>query len=340
MKIVIAGGTGFLGGPLAEMYAEDGNEVFVLSRSVPAGEKRHDPGTGVPGITRVGWVPDGSSGPWSTVLENADALVNLAGERLDAKRWNERTKAQMRDSRILATRSLVAALRSVQAIPAVFISGSAVGYYGACDSRPLSERDSPGQDFLAQLCVDWEKEALPAASLTRVVLIRTGIVLERSGGALPEMMKPFRFFAGGPLGSGRQYVSWVHRLDWVEMVRWLVQTPIGPRTGQRHGAASGDQPSARARNRPRHAASQPAAGAGVRLESGGGRVRRVAGHRPARHSSHRPAGGLSFSVSGAGSGVQGDVRGVVLPWAQGVAGSNPVAPTTLRSPGFHRGSTR
>ena len=164
------------------------------------------------------------------MLENADALVNLAGEPLDAKRWSAQTKQQLRDSRVLATASLVAAMRSLSSAPAVFISGSAVGYYGPCDNRPLSERDEPGKDFLAQLCVDWEKEALPAANQTRVVLIRTGIVLERSGGALPEMMKPFRFFVGGPLGSGRQYVSWVHRLDWVEMVRWIVQTPsvMGP----------------------------------------------------------------------------------------------------------------
>lgn len=225
MIIVIAGGTGFLGGPLAEMYAEDGHEVRVLSRTVPSGETRHDPGTGVPGITRVGWIPDGAAGPWSSALDGADAVINLAGESLAAKRWNDATKRALYDSRILATRSLVAALRGLPTPPPVFISGSAVGYYGACDNRPLSERDSAGSDFLARLCVDWEKEARPAADLTRVVLIRTGIVLERSGGALPEMMKPFRFFVGGPLGSGRQYVSWIHRLDWVEMVRWLVQTP-------------------------------------------------------------------------------------------------------------------
>jgi uncharacterized protein (TIGR01777 family) len=224
MIIVIAGGTGFLGGPLAEMYAEDGHEVRVLSRSVPSGETRHDPGTGVPGITRVGWIPDGSAGPWSSALDGADAVINLAGESLAAKRWNDTTKRSIYDSRILATRGLVAALRGLATPPPVFISGSAVGYYGACDNRPLSERDPAGSDFLARLCVDWEKEAQPAAALTRVVLIRTGIVLERSGGALPEMMKPFRFFVGGPLGSGRQYVSWIHRLDWVEMVRWLVQT--------------------------------------------------------------------------------------------------------------------
>ncbi len=109
----------------------------------------------------------------------------------------------------------------------MFISGSAVGYYGPSDHRPLTESDPPGTDFLAQLCADWEKEARQAERPgTRVVLLRTGIVLERSGGALPEMMRPFRFFAGGPLGSGRQYVSWIHRLDWIEIVRWIVQTPV------------------------------------------------------------------------------------------------------------------
>jgi uncharacterized protein (TIGR01777 family) len=226
MIIVIAGGTGFLGGPLAEMYAEDGHEVRVLSRTVPSGETRHDPGTGVPGITRVGWIPDGTAGPWSSALDGADAVINLAGASLAAKRWNDATKRAIYDSRILATRSLVAALRGLTTPPPVFISGSAVGYYGASDNRPLSESDPPGTGFLAQLCADWEAEARQAQrDGTRVVVLRTGVVLERSGGALLEMMRPFRFFAGGPIGSGRQYVSWIHRLDWIEIVRWLVQTP-------------------------------------------------------------------------------------------------------------------
>lgn len=226
MKIVIAGGTGFLGGPLAEMYAEDGNEVFVLTRSLIAGDTRHDPGTGVPGVTRAGWTPDGTTGPWAAVLENADAVVNLAGASLAGERWNPRTKAKIHDSRVLATRSLAAATAAAKVPPRVFISGSAVGYYGHADSQPLTETAPPGQDFLARLCVDWEHETIKADRAgTRVVTLRTGVVLERAGGALPEMMKPFRFFVGGRIGSGRQYLSWIHRLDWIEIVRWIVVTP-------------------------------------------------------------------------------------------------------------------
>ncbi len=224
MRLVIAGGTGFLGAPLAEMYAEEGHDVRVLTRSLMAGDTRHDPGTGMPGITRVGWVPDGKSGPWASVLEGASALINLSGESLAAKRWNPARKAQLRDSRIRATRSLAAALKAATTPPPVFISGSAVGYYGASGDTPLTESSPAGSDFLAQLCQDWEREALAAARPdVRIVLLRTGIVLERSGGALPQMMLPFRFFAGGKIGTGRQYVSWIHRLDWIEMVRWLVQ---------------------------------------------------------------------------------------------------------------------
>ena len=226
MKIVIAGGSGFLGSPLAEMYAEDGHDVRMLTRSLESGETRHDPGTGVPGITRVGWKADGKSGPWAAALEGADGVVNLAGESLASKRWSEASKKRFRDSRILSTRSLAEAIRAAATPPAVLISGSAVGFYGPSDERPLTENDPPGTDFLSQLCADWEQEARQAERPgTRLALLRTGIVLERSGGALPEMMRPFRFFVGGPIGSGRQYVSWIHRLDWIEIVRWIVQTP-------------------------------------------------------------------------------------------------------------------
>ena len=226
MRIIIAGGTGFLGSPLAEMYAEDSHDVRVLTRSLESGETRHDPGTGVPGISRVGWKADGSTGPWAAALEGADAVVNLSGESLASQRWSAAAKKRFGDSRILATRSLAAAIRAAATPPAVLISGSAVGFYGPAGDRPLTESDPSGPDFLAQLCVDWEQEARHAERPgTRVVLLRTGIVLERSGGALPAMMRPFRFFVGGPIGSGRQYVSWIHRLDWIEIVRWIVQTP-------------------------------------------------------------------------------------------------------------------
>jgi uncharacterized protein (TIGR01777 family) len=225
MRIVIAGGTGFLGSPLAEMYAEEGHDVRVLTRSLMPGDTRHDPGTGVPGITRVGWKADGAGGPWAHVVDGADAVIGLSGESLAAKRWTPERKRRFRDSRLLSTRSLATAIQAARTPPPVFIGGSAVGYYGPSDGRPVTESDPPGNGFLAELCTAWEQEARKAERPgTRVALLRTGIVLERSGGALREMMRPFKFFVGGRIGSGRQYVSWIHRLDWVEIVRWIVQT--------------------------------------------------------------------------------------------------------------------
>ncbi len=226
MRIVIAGGTGFLGSPLAEVYAEDGHDVRILTRGLPVGESQHDSGTGVPGITRVGWKPDGQSGPWSPVIDGADAVINLAGEGIGERRWTPQRKAQLRDSRIVPTRTLAAAIAGAASPPPVFVSGSGVGYYGASGDDPKTESSAPGDDFMAHLSEDWEAEARRAESAaTRVVLLRTGIVLERSGGALPKLTKPFLLFAGGPLGSGRQYLSWIHRHDWIEIVRWIVATP-------------------------------------------------------------------------------------------------------------------
>jgi uncharacterized protein (TIGR01777 family) len=231
MLIVIAGGTGFLGSPLAEGYAEDGHDVRVLTRGLAPGASRHDPGTGVPGVTRVGWSPSpssasGEAGFLADLVSGADAVINLAGESIADGRWTPPRKAALRDSRILATKSLVAAIAAAKPAPRVLVSGSAVGYYGPHGDETLTEASPPGDDFLANLCVDWEQEALRAsASGTRVALLRTGIVIERSGGALAKMITPFKLLAGGPLGSGRQYMSWIHRLDWLEMVRWIVDTP-------------------------------------------------------------------------------------------------------------------
>jgi uncharacterized protein (TIGR01777 family) len=226
MKIVIAGGTGFLGSPLAETYAEDGHDVRVLTRSLAPGESRHESGTGVPGITRVGWKPDGRSGPWAESISGADAVINIAGASIGGKRWSPQRKAELRDSRLLATRSVAEAVTAAPVAPQVVISSSAVGYYGTADGDPKTEASRAGGDFLAQLCEDWEKEAQRAArDGVRLAIIRTGLVLERSGGTLAQMMTPFKFFAGGRVGSGRQYMSWIHRLDWTEMVRWIVQTP-------------------------------------------------------------------------------------------------------------------
>ena len=225
MKVVIAGGSGFLGNPLAWAWAEEGHDIRVLTRSLAPGQAQHESGTGKPGITRVGWAPDGTAGPLAQELDGASLVVNLAGESVADGRWTAARKQALRDSRLNATRSIVTALAGTPRPPATFISGSAVGYYGDTDGRTVTEAAPAGQDFLAHLCEDWEGEAKRAESAgVRVVVVRTGIVLESSGGALPRMMLPYRFFAGGPLGSGRQYVSWVHRLDWMEIVRWIVQT--------------------------------------------------------------------------------------------------------------------
>lgn len=225
MRIVVAGGTGFLGSPLAETYAEDGHDVRVLTRALPPGESRHESGTGVPGITRVGWQPNGQTGPWTDAVTGADAVINLAGASLAARRWTPQLKAELRDSRVLSTRSLAAAIREAAQPPAAFISASGVGYYGTGDDAK-TEASPAGADFMAHLCEDWEAEAFKAArDGLRIVVTRTGFVLERSGGGLPQMARPFKLFVGGPLASGRQYMSWIHRLDWIEMIRWIVQTP-------------------------------------------------------------------------------------------------------------------
>jgi uncharacterized protein len=231
MKIVIAGGTGFLGSPLAEGYAEEGHDVRVLTRELPDGESRHDSGTGVPGVTRVGWRPQGQAGPWGSVIDGADAVINLAGANIGERRWTPQRKAVLHDSRIVPTRSIAAAIAAAAAPPPVFISASGVGYYGTANGEAKVESSPAGDDFLAHLCEDWESEAARARNpATRVVTIRSGVVLERSGGALAQMMLPFRFFAGGRMGSGRQYLSWIHRIDWIEMVRWIVDTAaiVGP----------------------------------------------------------------------------------------------------------------
>jgi uncharacterized protein (TIGR01777 family) len=222
MKVVIAGGTGFLGNALAWAWAEESHDVRVLTRSLAPGQAQHESGTGKPGITRVGWQPDGQAGSLARELEGAAVVINLAGESIAGGRWNAARKQALRDSRILPTRSLAAALAHTSGPPRTFMSGSGIDR----GTEPLTEGSSPGDDFLAHLCIEWEAEAQRAASpAVRVVLLRTAPVLETSGGALPQMMRPFRFFAGGPMGSGRQYMPWVHRLDWIEMVRWITDTP-------------------------------------------------------------------------------------------------------------------
>jgi uncharacterized protein (TIGR01777 family) len=218
MKVVIAGGSGFLGRPLTASLLQDHHDVVVLTR-----------GLGRPiaaGARSVPWDPNGESGPWAAAIDGAHVVVNLAGESIAGKRWTDAQKERILDSRVRATRSLVAAIGGAASPPSVFVSGSAVGYYGPLGDEPAKEETPAGHDFLAHVCERWEQEAMSAASdRTRVACIRTGIVLEKDGGALPQMLPPFRFGAGGPVGSGRQYWPWIHRDDWIALVRWVIETP-------------------------------------------------------------------------------------------------------------------
>jgi uncharacterized protein (TIGR01777 family) len=225
MKIVIAGGTGFLGRPLADALAAERHDVVVLSRA-----PSHSRG----GVRFVSWTPDGSAGAFAGEIDGAGAIVNLAGEPIAAMRWSSDQKRRILDSRVNATRSLVEAILRAANPPGVLVSGSAVGYYGPLGDQIAPEETPAGSDFLARVSEQWEAEAQRAASdRTRVVCLRTGLVLERDGGALPKMLPPFRLFAGGPVGSGRQYWPWIHRDDWIRLVRWVIDagTVSGPVNG-------------------------------------------------------------------------------------------------------------
>ena len=216
MRIVLAGATGFLGRPLMNALRSAGHELVSLTRQP----------RGIDGVREVSWTPDGTAGPWAEAVDGADTIVNLAGESIADGRWTEARKRALRDSRLLSTRSLVAAIDRAAWRPSLLVSSSAVGYYGPRGDEPVDERDGPGSDFLATLSVEWEEAACLAADKgTRVVLVRTGLVLERDGGALAAMLTPFKLGVGGPLGSGRQYWPWIHRADWVALVQFLIAHP-------------------------------------------------------------------------------------------------------------------
>jgi uncharacterized protein (TIGR01777 family) len=217
MRIVLAGATGFLGRPLVRRLAGAGHTVVALSRRPGA-----DAGT----ARTVAWDPAGPPGAWTAEIDRADAVINMAGEPIAGARWTDAHKRRVRDSRIAATRSLAAAVRAASRPPSVFVSGSAVGYYGPHGDEVVTEDTPAGADFLGHVCADWEAEAAPVASAaTRLVYVRTGLVLGRDGGALREMLFPFRIGMGGPLGSGRQYWPWIHLEDWLAMTQWLVENP-------------------------------------------------------------------------------------------------------------------
>lgn len=214
MRIVVTGGTGLLGRALTEASVGAGDDVTVLTRTA-------QPGAG--GVAYVQWDPSAEPGGWVDVLDGADAVVNLAGASIAKGRWTSRRKVVLWDSRIKATRALTAAMAQVRRPPPRVVSASAVGYYGSRGDETLTEESGPGQDFLARLCVAWEKAAQAMATDTvTVACVRSGLVLSSNGGALPRMARPFAVGLGGPVGDGSQWVSWIHIADWVAVVRRLI----------------------------------------------------------------------------------------------------------------------
>jgi uncharacterized protein (TIGR01777 family) len=211
VTIVVAGGSGFLGRKLVKRLEGDGHAVTILTRRPK-------------GSAEVRWNPDGSPGDLAQHLDGKDAVINLAGESLADQRWSEARKAALRDSRILSTRSLVRAVAECERAPEVFINASAVGYYGPRGDEPITESSAPGSDFLAQLCVEWEAEARFVESpSTRLVIVRTGLALAKDGGALAALLLPFKLGAGATVGSGNQFMPWIHADDWTALMAWFVQ---------------------------------------------------------------------------------------------------------------------
>jgi uncharacterized protein len=208
MRILVSGGTGFIGQALCPQLAQDGHDVVVWSRQLGP-----EVAQGVTAIQRL----DEFTGP------NPDAVINLAGALIADGRWTEARKRLLVDSRVDTTGKLVDWMRAMESPPKALISASAVGYYGEQGDRVITEGTPPTAGFTHDLCVQWENEALKAESLgVRVCLVRTGVVLDRAGGALAKMLLPFKMGAGGRLGSGRHYFPWIHRADIVAIYQWLV----------------------------------------------------------------------------------------------------------------------
>jgi uncharacterized protein (TIGR01777 family) len=214
MKVVIGGANGLIGSALLRAVRARGDAAVGLVRQpTAAGEVRWDGRTVPP-----------------AVVDGADAVVNMSGANIAARRWTDAFKAEILESRVQSTRAFVDAMRAAARKPRVFVNASAVGYYGAGGDQEVTEASPAGADFLAQVCKSSEAEAVRAEELgVRAVLLRTGVVLAREGGALKQMLPPFKAFVGGPIGSGRQWVPWIHLTDEVALILWALDESVrGP----------------------------------------------------------------------------------------------------------------
>ena len=214
MNLVITGASGFIGSQLVERLVAS-HDLKLLTRRRP----------NKVALARMQWIvwDPGAPAEWERCIEGADGIINLAGEPIANKRWSKEQKDRIRFSRVNTTRALVRAIARAKDKPKFLINGSAVGYYGPRGDEPVTENSPAGAGFLAEVCREWEDEARQAQSHgVRVALLRTGIVLGRGQGALAKMVKPFKLFAGGYLGSGKQWMPWIHVEDEVGLIQFLI----------------------------------------------------------------------------------------------------------------------
>ncbi|MCY7274836.1 MAG: TIGR01777 family oxidoreductase, partial [Phormidesmis sp. CAN_BIN44] len=225
MRVAVTGATGFVGSRLVERLTTEGHQVIVLTRNAPKAEQVF-PKSAYPNLEVVGYNPV-ESGAWQDSIAGCDGIVNLSGEAIAETRWTPERKRSLMDSRKLTTQKLVEAIAKANPKPSVLVNASAIGFYGTSETATFDETSSPGNDFLAEVCQTWEAEASRVKeSGVRLVILRLGIVLGM-GGALGKMLTPFKLFAGGPIGSGNQWFSWIHREDLVSLIlRALTRTQM------------------------------------------------------------------------------------------------------------------
>ncbi|MBV8887788.1 MAG: TIGR01777 family oxidoreductase [Chroococcidiopsidaceae cyanobacterium CP_BM_RX_35] len=216
MKVAITGATGFVGSLLVKRLQAEGHQVLVLTRNLARGQKVFPP-SAFPNLEIVAYTPT-ESGSWQQAIAGCDGVVNLAGASISEGRWTPQRKQEILNSRQVSTQKLVEAIAQANPKPSVLVNASAIGYYGTSETATFDENSPPGDDFLAQVCQAWEAEAKKVtATGTRLVILRFGIVLGQ-GGAIAKMVTPFKLFAGGPIGSGLQWFSWIYQDDLVDLI--------------------------------------------------------------------------------------------------------------------------
>ncbi len=224
MKVAIAGATGFVGSRLVERLHSQGHHILVLTRNLAAAQKAF-PSSKFPNVEIATYTPT-QSGTWQQAISGCNGVVNLAGEPIAEGRWTSERKQEILNSRQLSTQKIVEAISQASPKPQVLVNASAIGYYGTSETASFDETSAAGNDFLAGVCQAWEAEAQKVVDAgVRLVILRLGIVLGKGGGALGRMIAPFKVFAGGPIGTGKQWFSWIHRDDLVNLIIQALTRP-------------------------------------------------------------------------------------------------------------------